>query len=100
MTQPWTTCPDCDWNYEQHGDTHKARNCDRAWGRVRHFEHVPVEPYVGIVVSAAEADAWHEQIRVIMAEQHLNFGEAVNWYIEQHKLPLAIGVDMASWDAA
>lgn len=53
--------------------------------------------HTGIVVSAKEADAWHEQIKVIMAVHALNFGDAVDYYITSgHNLP----VDMSGWDAA
>lgn len=41
--------------------------------------------HTGVVVSAKEADAWHAEIKQIMAEQGLNFGEAVNLYIDGHR---------------
>lgn len=53
--------------------------------------------HTGVVVSAAEADAWHAEIKIIMAEQQLNFGEAVNVYISRRTVP---PVDQSGWDAA
>ena len=37
--------------------------------------------HTGVVVSKKEAEAWHAEIRKIMAAQGLNFGDAVNVYI-------------------
>jgi|HubBroStandDraft_3_1064219.scaffolds.fasta_scaffold00924_14 hypothetical protein len=43
--------------------------------------------HTGIVVSAAEADAWQAEIREIMAERKLNFGPAVDVYIKERRKP-------------
>lgn len=37
--------------------------------------------HTGIVISAKEADAWHDKIRKIMAEQKITFEKAVDLYI-------------------
>ena len=54
--------------------------------------------HTGTVVSAAEADAWHEQIKKIMSEHRINFADAVNFYIVECQRPGE--VDMSGWDAA
>lgn len=41
--------------------------------------------HTGVIVSVAEADAWHEEIRHIMAARKINFGDAVNVYIDERR---------------
>ncbi len=54
--------------------------------------------HTGVVVSTEKADAWHVDIKIIMAERQLNFGDAVNWYIAENLGNDA--VDQSGWDVA
>lgn len=51
--------------------------------------------HTGVVVSAIEADAWHAEIKLIMAERGLNFGDAVDVYIAAKT-----AFTSPDWDAA
>lgn len=53
--------------------------------------------HTGVVVSAAEADLWHAEIKSIMADQWITFGEAVDVYIAKR---VNAAVDQSGWDAA
>lgn len=103
MTKPWITCPGCGWNYELHGDTHMSTRfkCPRSRNTVAPHDRGimgAISDYVPHVasLSAVVAEAQQEAIKQIMAERELNFGDAVNVYIEQR----AWVVDTAGWDAA
>lgn len=94
MTITWITCPDCAWNYEQHGDTHMSTrfNCTRSRNTSQpkwpHDE--PLTAYAGPVISLADADRQTEAVKKIMAEQGLNYGPAYDVYIHRQtmaKLP-------------
>lgn len=54
--------------------------------------------HTGVIVSAKDADAWHAEIKQIMAEESVNFGEAVDLYIAGRSVQQV--VDQSGWDAA
>lgn len=101
MNEPWTTCPSCGWNYERHGDTHMSTrfNCSRSRnvGNGNTGNHNGLGE-VSPVVSIDERSAlWQmDEIKTIMAERGINFGDAVNVYIDRQRPP----VDTSGWDAA
>ncbi len=83
----WTTCPDCGWNYERHGDTHMSTrfNCARSRNTVQHnfiFEGYINKDYTP-VISLANADRQTAKVVSIMETEKLNFGPATSAYIER-----------------
>jgi len=53
--------------------------------------------HTGVVVSAKQADTWHAEIKQIMADKEINFGDAVDVYIANAGND---AVDQSGWDAA
>jgi|SRR5882672_86450 len=51
--------------------------------------------HTGVVVSAKEADAWHAEIKKIMADTDLTFGDAVNAYISRRAAARPVKIDAA-----
>lgn len=100
----WTTCPGCGWNYEAHGDTHMSTRfkCPRSRNTVPNYDRGlmgRISDYVPIPDSIPQvtADAQTEAVKLIMAEQKLDFGPAYDVYIAT---PPCAAVDMSGWGAA
>lgn len=92
-TQPWITCPSCNWSFNLHGDTHMSTrfNCRRArnTGGIRsetaeHYAPTELNRHTGTILQA-DADRQTEAVKKIMAEQGLNYGPAYDVYIDQQQ---------------
>lgn len=88
MSIIWTTCPDCGWNYERHGDTHISTrfNCSRSrnTSRPERLHTEPLVSYAGPVCPQIDADRQTDAVKKIMAEHKLDYGAAYNVYIKEH----------------
>lgn len=54
--------------------------------------------HTGVVISAKDADAWHIEIKQIMVDHKLNFGEAIDVYIARTPVAEAVPFEWVEWD--
>lgn len=81
---PWRVCPDCGWNYDLHGDTHRWRfKCDRALPEHMGGQYPPTETRYTGTATEAEADAQTAAVVLIMETHRVPFHEAMDIYIRQ-----------------
>jgi hypothetical protein len=80
----WRVCPDCGWDFDKHGDTHKWRfHCARAEREtVGVGQYPPTESNHTLPpLSGADANAMMLRIVDIMEQRELTLPQAINAYI-------------------